>query len=114
MSTAKEEFVRHLEKLVAGAIRQVKQAHGEILVGSVARRIATQLWGQGLAKAHANEADWVRHVRGMLGLTQSELAQRLSTTQVTVARWESARSRPAPYYQRAIEALARGSSVPVA
>lgn len=109
MSDTKEEFVRHLEKLVAGAIRQVKQAHGEILVGSVARRVAAQLWGQGEARAHASDAEWVQHVRGMLGLTQSEFAHRLGTTQVTVARWESGASRPASYYRKAIEVLARQS-----
>ena len=96
-----------MEKLIAGAMRQVRQAHGDILPGSVARRVAAQLWAETSGRAHQDDARWVRHVRGTLGTTQEELAQRLGTVQVTVARWESGKTRPAPYYRRALEHLAR-------
>jgi DNA-binding transcriptional regulator YiaG len=104
---AKQDFVAHLEKLIAGAIRQVRMAHGDVLPGSVARRVASQLWGEASMGAHPNPSAWVRHVRSSLGLTQSQLAERLGTSQVTVARWETGKMEPAPYYRRAIEDLAR-------
>lgn len=44
MNINKNTFVQHLEKVIAGAIRDVEKAHGNILVGSVAKRVACQLW----------------------------------------------------------------------
>lgn len=104
---AKQDFVQHLERLIAGAMRQVRHAHGEVLPGSLARRVAAQLWAETAPLAHEDPARWVRHVRGRLGITQHEFAERLGTLQVTVARWESGKSRPSPYYKRSIQGLSR-------
>ena len=108
---AKEEFVRHLGKVVRGAIIDVAKMHGELLPESVAKRVAAQLWAQGRSPAHADDAVWVRYVRGMLGLTQRELARKLRTTQVTIARWEGGVSRPSQPFRLALEKLARQAAV---
>ena len=107
VAASKQDFIAHLEKVITGALRQVRRAHGDVLPGSVAKRVASQLWGESSVAGHASPADWVRHVRSSLGLTQTEFAAQLGTNQVTVARWETARMAPAPYYRRSIEQLAR-------
>jgi DNA-binding transcriptional regulator YiaG len=106
MSKEKEQFVRHLEKLISGAIRQVKQAHGEVLPNSVAKRVASQLWAELSPEAHQDTSAWVRHLRGRLGLSQSEFAKRIGTNQVTIARWETNYSQPSPAYMRVLESEA--------
>lgn len=107
METTKESYIRHLSKLVSGAMKEVERAHGQLLPESVAKRVAAQLWGETLTRAHASDAEWIRHVRGSLGYTQAQLAAQLGTSQVTVARWETGASKPSPYYRRAIMLVAQ-------
>jgi DNA-binding transcriptional regulator YiaG len=102
-SSPKNEFVHHLEKVIAGAMRQVMQAHGEILPNSVAKRVAAQLWAECSPKAHAHTKDWIRHTRGKLGLTQAKFAELIGTNQVTVARWENGVCEPSNAYLRVLE-----------
>ena len=40
----KDEFVQRVGKIIIGAIKSVLDAHGEIIVSSVAKRVACQLW----------------------------------------------------------------------
>lgn len=94
-------------RLVSGAIKQAKNAHGEIDAGSVAKRVAAELWARTTPDPHPDAASWVRHVRGQLGLTQKQFADILGVTQVTVARWESGERSPRRYVQK-IQELARG------
>ena len=45
----------------------------------------------------------IKSIRTQYGLRQIELADRLGVTQVTVSRWEQAKSTPQPSYWRRIE-----------
>jgi DNA-binding transcriptional regulator YiaG len=101
----KEEFVRSLSRVIRGSIIDVAKMHGELMPDSIAKRVSAQLWGQRRSQGHLDDATWVRHVRGMLGLTQRELARKLHTTQVTVARWESGVSHPSRPFRLALEEL---------
>lgn len=47
----------------------------------------------------------IRHLRSKLGQTQSEFAQALGTSQITVARWETGKSRPDRRFQDVITEL---------
>lgn len=40
----KSALVSRLEKLISGAIKEVSRAHGKVLPGSIAKRVAAQLW----------------------------------------------------------------------
>lgn len=107
MPTSKQQYIQHVSKVVRGAIKEVQRAHGVLIPDSIAKRVAAQLWGETIREAHGSDADWIRHVRGSIGLTQLQFANKIGTTQVTVARWESGVSKPAPYFRRCIENLAR-------
>ncbi|MBI3926907.1 MAG: helix-turn-helix transcriptional regulator [Armatimonadetes bacterium] len=103
----RHEFLERLKRIVSGAIKQVRQAHGDpVDAGSVAKRIAAELWARTGETAHPNPAAWVRHVRGQLGLTQEEFAGVLGVRRETVTRWENRERSPKRYVAR-IEALAQ-------
>ena len=53
------------------------------------------------------DAAAIRHYRERLDLTQRQLAERLGVFERTVAAWEQARQRPAPYLDRALRDLGR-------
>lgn len=82
-------------------------AHGNVDPGSVAKRVAGQMWARTLPKGHADLAAYVLYVRGELGLTQQELADTLGCHQVTVARWESGEQAPRGKRLTALQSLAR-------
>ena len=44
----------------------------------------------------------MRSERERLGLTQKQLAEKIDTTENTVARWERGESRPLPVFEKAI------------
>lgn len=102
----KATFVQQLTKLIAGTIRSVEKSHGQILPDSVAKRVASQLFANTTAQAFGDDATWVKYVRGFLGLTQSELAAKLNTTQVTVSRWENGVSAPSRILRKKLEQMA--------
>ncbi|HXF50747.1 MAG TPA: helicase-related protein [Dehalococcoidia bacterium] len=52
-----------------------------------------------------NAGEWIRRIRRELGLTQSQLAEKLGVTPVTVSRWENGQSAPGRLAQRALLAL---------
>jgi len=52
-----------------------------------------------------NIASRVQSIRQSLGLTQTELAERLGVTVATVSRWESGQSRPNPLAVKALTSL---------
>lgn len=60
-----------------------------------------------------HEADWIRTLRRKLGLTQSQLAERLGVTFVTVSRWETGQARPNSLARKALASLAEGISDPL-
>lgn len=107
----KSEFVSRLTRLVANAIREVERAHpGEFLPSSVAKRVATQLWAETAARDGEAEADWIRRVRGLTGMTRDQLAAQLEVDPEILASWEEGRARPPLRDQVAIELLARGAA----
>ncbi|MBI4295298.1 MAG: DUF3883 domain-containing protein [Chloroflexi bacterium] len=53
----------------------------------------------------SNTGDWVRTLRRQLGLTQSQLAERLGVTFVTVSRWETGQARPNRLALKALSSL---------
>ena len=109
---AREEFLRHLTKLVASAVKACTDAHGKVDPGSVGKRVAAQLWGETEPAAWNHDpAAWVKHVRGQLGMSQVAFAAALGTSQDLVSRWEHGRVQPGVEYQEKIRALAR-STVP--
>ncbi len=82
-------------------------AHGKVDPGSVAKRVAGQMWARTMPKGHPDLAAYVLYVRGELGLTQQELADAISCHQVTVARWESGEQAPRGKRLRALQELAQ-------
>lgn len=103
----KHRFVRRLERLIGGALRDVRDKHGEIVPGTVAKRVASQLWADTRDDAHACPPDWIKHVRGAAGVSQTRFASELGTTQVTVARWETGHMEPSAEHRRRIVAFAQ-------
>ncbi|MDP2659139.1 MAG: helix-turn-helix domain-containing protein, partial [Dehalococcoidia bacterium] len=59
-----------------------------------------------LTAGRVGSPDWVREIRAELSLTQTELAERLGVTYVTVSRWENGQSRPNRLARKALLALA--------
>ncbi|MGE0491169.1 MAG: helix-turn-helix transcriptional regulator [Vulcanimicrobiota bacterium] len=104
----RHEFQERLKRLISGAIKDVRNAHGDpVDAGSVAKRVAAELWAHTGPKPHPDPATWVRHVRGQLGLTQDEFANVLEVSRVTVARWETGERVPRPSHCEKIAAAAR-------
>jgi len=58
-----------------------------------------------------NASGVLRRIRGRLGLTQEELAERLGVSFATVNRWEGDLAKPQRAAQKAIEALAKQAGV---
>jgi SNF2 family DNA or RNA helicase/DNA-binding XRE family transcriptional regulator len=54
--------------------------------------------------------EWIKGLRAELGLTQSQLAERLAVTVVTISRWENGQSRPRRMAIRALANLAARTS----
>ncbi|MBI2955384.1 MAG: DUF3883 domain-containing protein [Chloroflexi bacterium] len=50
--------------------------------------------------------EWIKDLRTLVGVTQTELAERLGVTYVTVSRWENGQARPNRLAMRALLALA--------
>lgn len=65
-----------------------------------------------MATLKSDVADWIRTLRRQLSLTQSQLAERLGVTFVTVSRWETGQARPNRLALKALASLAE--SVPEA
>ena len=99
--------MEHLKRLIAGAVKSSLDAHGKVDPGSVAKRVAGQMWARTMPKGHPDLASYVVHVRGELGLTQQELADTLGCHQVTVARWESGEQVPRGKRLEALQTLAK-------
>lgn len=55
-------------------------------------------------------ADWIRTLRKQLSLTQSQLAERLGVTFVTVSRWETGQAKPNRLAMKALGTLAESIS----
>jgi len=67
-----------------------------------------------MATLKRDTVDWIRGLRRQLGLTQSQLAERLGVTLVTVSRWETGQARPNSLARKALASLAEGISAPLA
>jgi transcriptional regulator with XRE-family HTH domain len=50
-------------------------------------------------------ADRIRSLRERLGLTQTQLAQRLGVSFMSVSRWENGHVTPLPAFMKALESL---------
>lgn len=104
---ARHEYVEQLKRLVAGAVKASMNAHGRVDPGSVAKRVAGQMWARTMPANHKDLAAYVRYVRGELGLTRQELADALGCHQVTVARWETGDQSPRGKRLEALQVLAQ-------
>lgn len=91
-------FLEKLMRIVAGAIKATRDAHGNPDAGSVAKRVAAQLWGETKPKAHPDPAAFMRHARGQLGLSQVAFAAALGAKQDQVSRWELGRNVPRQHW----------------
>lgn len=63
--------------------------------------------------ADAVSPEWIADLRTRLGMTQSQFAERLGVTNVTVSRWETGQARPNKLARKTLAALAqtcRGSA----
>lgn len=96
-----------MTRVIAGAVKETLRAHGAIDPNSVGKRAAAELWAKRNADAHSNLAEWVKHLRRDLEMTQEELALALGTSQVTVSRWESGHSAPSPRFKARLSEMAR-------
>lgn len=57
------------------------------------------------------DAEGVRRLREQLGVTQSELAERIGTRQQTVSEWETGHSAPRRMSQRLLRMVAEEAGV---
>jgi superfamily II DNA or RNA helicase/transcriptional regulator with XRE-family HTH domain len=60
-----------------------------------------------VAASELGTAEWIRALRRELGLTQSQLAEKLGVTFVTVSRWETGQARPNRLALKALTSLAK-------
>ena len=104
---ARHKYVEQLKRLIAGAVKSSMDAHGKVDPGSVAKRVAGQMWARTMPKGHSDLAAYVVYVRGELGLTQQELADTIGCHQVTIARWESGEQAPRGKRLVALRSLAQ-------
>lgn len=105
---AQKEFLERLMRLVAGAIKQVRQTHGDpVDAGSVAKRVAADMWARTKPAPHKDDAAWVRYVRGQLGWTQTQLAEAVGVSRLTITRWESGAQTPRGKSRERLEKLAQ-------
>lgn len=107
-TSEKDAFVQRLTRILVGAIRDVERTHeGDpaTFASSVAKRVATQLWGLTNRDQHKDMIAWLKHARGQLGYGQRELAEKLGVSRVTVARWETGHMLPTQEHQDAIRRL---------
>lgn len=101
----REQFLRHLTKVVSGAVRQCQDAHGSVEPGSVGKRVAAHLWGETKPEAWADAAQFMRHARGQLGLSQVAIAVRLGVQQNVISNWEKGKHRPQDSELAAVSAM---------
>ena len=65
----------------------------------------------GTEEIPANKKDFrttasrLKHERERRGWTQSEVAERIGTTQVNISRWEKSITAPGPYYRQKLGVL---------
>src|SRR5437588_10504458 len=58
-------------------------------------------------KDFRTSASRLKYERERRGWTQSEVAERIDTTQVNISRWEKSITAPGPYYRQKIGVLFR-------
>jgi SNF2 family DNA or RNA helicase/DNA-binding XRE family transcriptional regulator len=63
-----------------------------------------------MVSAVVGSPEWIKALRAELGLTQSQLADRLGVTVVTVSRWENGQSRPNRLAIKALSTLAAAAA----
>lgn len=63
-----------------------------------------------MVTASVGSPEWIRGLRTELGLTQSQLAERLGVTVVTISRWENGQSRPNRLAVKALTTLAASAT----
>lgn len=102
-----EDFVESLASAIDQLMMKYSDYEDQAFPDCLARDIASLLWQKTEPLSHKDLASFVWHVRGSLGLSQRAFAEQLGTHQVTVARWESGRSKPSPLYLRQLTALAQ-------
>lgn len=108
----RHDFIEGLKRIITGAVKSSMDAHGgQIDATSVAKRVAGELWSRTRPEHYSDTGDWVKAIRGQLGLTQNELAEVIGCSQVTVARWETGDRKPRSNYREQLQKLAQ--QVPV-
>ena len=63
-----------------------------------------------MVTAVVGSPEWIKSLRAELALTQSQLAERLGVTVVTISRWENGQSRPNKLAIKALTGLATGAA----
>lgn len=96
----RNEFQLRLTRMVAGAMKQCRDAHGHVDAGSVAKRVAAELWGLTSPKGHPHGGRFLRHLRGRLGWSLDSMAGALQVEPSELRAWEND-SPPPDILQRA-------------
>jgi len=96
----RNQFQVRLTRIVAGAMKQCRDAHGQVDAGSVAKRVAAELWGLASPKGHPHGGRFLRHLRGQLGWTLRGMAEALQAEASDLREWENG-SPPPEILQRA-------------
>lgn len=84
-AASRDRFYRLVQSAVAGAMRDVTNQHGEMLPGSVGKRVAAQVRGLMRPEAHENRQSWRTFLLAMLG---PEGVAELTRAQVPTDRTE--------------------------
>ncbi len=64
---ARDRYYRLVQSAVAGAIRDVTNQHGEVLSGSVGKRVAAQIRGFMRPEAHEDRESWRSFLLALVG-----------------------------------------------
>jgi DNA-binding transcriptional regulator YiaG len=85
-------------------------ASGEVLFTPEGVRFIDRVQALAMRTPSAPTPGYIRTLRGALGLTQAELAERIGVDKMTVARWEWGKLRPRRKAAAALDHLRRAAA----
>ncbi|MFM9957270.1 MAG: helix-turn-helix domain-containing protein [Phycisphaerales bacterium] len=84
-------------------------ASGEVLFKPDAIRLLDRVQAMAMRTPKAPTPGYVRTLREALGLTQTQLGERLGVDKMTVARWEWGKIKPSARAAKALDSLRRSA-----
>ncbi len=83
------------------------EANGEVLFKPEAVRLIDRVQALATRTPKVPTPGYIRTLREALGMTQTQLAEQVGVTKMTVARWEWGKMEPSPAAAKALDKLRR-------